>query len=286
MKRNVILAVAALAVASLACSINFNLPDVPRLQTGPTETLTVNEPLPDSGEVVDVTLKMGAGELNVSSGAEGLVEGEIRYNVAEWEPTIANTGDTLTISQGDGDINLGIPESDVVNDWDLKLGDAPMNLTINAGAYEGTLDLGGLPLRNLEIADGASEAHVTFDSLNPEAMDRLVYHTGASDVTLTGLANANFETMSFDGGVGDYTLDFSGELQRDATVTIDSGVSSVRIVVPEGVAVRVEVDGGLNDVSTEGAWSHSGDTYEVSGEGPTLTILVDMGVGSLTLVSE
>lgn len=286
MKRNLFLAVAALAAASLACSINVNLPEIPRLQTGPTETLTVNEPLPEADTVVDVRLEMAGGELSVSGGAEGLVEGELRYNVADWKPTVTNEAGKLIIEQGDARDHLGIPNSDVVNDWNLKLGDAPMNLTVHAGAYEGTLDLGGLPLRRLEITDGASEAKVTFDSLNPEDMDELVYRTGASDVTLTGLANANFETMSFEGGAGDYTLDFSGELQQDATVTVKTGVSSVRIIVPEGMSASIEVDGGLNDVSTEGQWSHSGDTYEVGGEGPTLTIKVDMGIGSLTLVSK
>jgi hypothetical protein len=286
MKRNLYLAVAALAAASLACSINVNLPSIPRLRTGPTETLTVNEPLPEADTVTDVRLEMAGGELDVSGGAEGLVEGEIRYNVAEWKPTVTNEAGELAITQSDSRDRFGIPDSDVINEWRLKLGDAPMKLTLQAGAYEGRLDLSGLPLRRLEINDGASEAKVIFDSVNPEDMDELVYRTGASDVTLTGLANANFETMSFDGGAGDYTLDFSGELQRDATVTVTTGVSSVRIVIPAGMAVSVEVEGGLHDVSTEGEWSHSGDTYEVSGEGTMLTIKVDMGVGSLTLVSK
>ena len=283
MKRLILCAVAVLSLAALACS--FITINIPRLKTGPTETLTVSEPLPDAS-VVDVTLKMGAGELKVSGGAEGLVEGEIQYNVAAWKPTITNDGDSLTIQQGDTNGQIGIPENDVVNQWDLKLGNAPMNLTINAGAYDGALDLSGVPLRNLEINDGASDAVVTFDSVNPEEMETLVYETGASSVDLTGLANANFAEMTFAGGAGDYTLDFSGELQRDATVQVTAGVSSLRIVIPSGTAAKVTVRGGLNDVDTDGDWTTSGDTYETSGDGPTLTIAVEMGVGSLTLVNK
>ena len=45
-------------------------------------------------------------------------------------------------------------------------------------------------------------------------MSILRYETGASTVKLNGLANANFGTLIFSGGAGDYTLDFSGDLQR------------------------------------------------------------------------
>jgi hypothetical protein len=35
------------------------------------------------------------------------------------------------------------------NEWDLKLGSAPMDLVISAGAYDGTIELGGLALKSL-----------------------------------------------------------------------------------------------------------------------------------------
>lgn len=286
MKRYFLLPVAALALAALACSsININ---IPRLKTGPTETFTINEPLPEGNEVVDVTISMGAGKLKLAGGAEGLAAGEVRYNVEEWKPTVTNQDGHLTIEQGSAKDNIGIPEDGdkVVNEWDLKLGDVPMYLVLNAGAYDGTVDLSGLRLRHLEINDGASNAEVLFDSVNPEEMDKLAYKTGASTVKLTGLANANFTEMDFTGGAGSYTLDFSGELQRDATVNVKAGASTVRIVVPEGVAAKVTVTGGLNSVDADSGWEKSGDTYEISGDGPALTFDVEMGVGTLELVSK
>jgi hypothetical protein len=60
----------------------------------------------------------------------------------------------------------------------------------------------------------------------------------------------------------------------------------VRIVVPEGVAAKVTVTGGLNSVDADSGWEKSGDTYEISGEGPALTFDVEMGVGTLELVSK
>jgi hypothetical protein len=110
--------------------------------------------------------------------------------------------------------------------------------------------------------------------------------TGASSVKLTRLVNANFAVMNFKGGAGDYTLDFAGELQQDATVDITAGLGSLKIVVPEGTTAKITISGAINDVRTEGTWAVTGKTYELAGEGKTLTIHVDMGIGSLTLVKK
>jgi hypothetical protein len=114
-------------------------------------------------------------------------------------------------------------------------------------------------------------------------MDNLTYETGASSVTLTGLANANFSSMNFRSGAGNYTLDFTGELQRDASVEIRSGVSNVIIIVPEGTAARLSYEGALLNVDARDSWQASGGDYTLSGDGPTITIDVDMGAGNLEL---
>jgi hypothetical protein len=89
--------------------------------------------------------------------------------------------------------------------------------------------------------------------------------------------------MVFRSGAGDYTLDFSGELQRDAVVTIESGISRVVVIVPEGMNAEVNFTGGLSSVDVDGDWQRSGDEYTLAGEGPRLTINIDMGAGSLEL---
>jgi hypothetical protein len=114
-------------------------------------------------------------------------------------------------------------------------------------------------------------------------MDAFRYTTGASNVDLEGLANANFTDMYFRSGAGSYTLDFSGDLKRDANISIDSGVSTVKVIVPEGVNARLSFDGSLSNVSTNGSWSKSNGDYVMNGSGPTLTFVVKMGAGTLEL---
>lgn len=285
--RKLVLVLLVLALATLACGPNFNI-DVPRLETGPTETTTIDEANPKTDKAVDVELELGAGNLTLAGGADGLATGTIDTNVADWKPQVERTDSRLTIRQGEGEINFGFTDADkIVNKWDLQLGnDVLMDLTITAGAYDGQMELGGLSLERLTVRDGASSVNLSFDEPNQVEMDMLRYNTGASTVTLTGLANANFDDMSFDGGAGTYTLDFSGELQRDATVNVKAGVCTLTIIIPEGTAARINLDGGLTTVKTEGTWSASNDTYETSGEGPKLTINIDLGAATLTLINK
>ncbi len=280
-----VLPVAALAAASLACDININVPDVRHVQTGPEQTITVDEPAP-AGESGTVELQMGAGTLDLRGGGTGLISGEIRVNIDEWVPTITRDGDSVTIAQGNSE--GGFPTGDdVINRWDLTLGDTPLDLIVRAGAYSSNIDLGGVPLRSLNIDDGASSSTVTFSAANPETMSRLDYDTGASTVTLTGLANANAERITFSGGAGTYTLDFTdGELQRDVDVDISVGVCTLTVIVPDGTPVTVTTDNALSSIDTDGSWGVNRDTYTTSGSGPAITINIDMGVGSLNLISK
>lgn len=282
MKHPIIIAILVLALASLACGFNINFNTPRSMETGPDQTETINVKAPAG--TAKLSLAFGAGEIKLAPGAgAALAQGTVTYNVAEFKPEVIENGSEIQIKQGDFEITNILNANKIKNDWDLKLGDAPMALSIEAGAYQGSMSLGGLSLESLAIQDGASQNEVTFDAPNKVEMTVLRYDTGASDVTLKGLANANFNSMIFKAGAGSYDLDFSGDLQRDATVTLDCGLSDMTLRVPSGVHAVVTVDGGLNNVTTGSGWDKSGGTYTQAGDGPTLTIVVNMGAGNLTL---
>lgn len=279
----VVAAVLMLAVAVLGGSLITGC----GIGTGPTQTFDIDEPL-GGAAVSDVTVSMGAGKLDIGSGASGLVSGSITYNVEKWRPEVVRGDSGVTIKQGTTKGLSGLA-TDVVNDWVLRLGAAPIKLAVNAGAYEGTFELGGLSLQRLGIKDGAAKTNVNFASPNPSQMETLSYETGASTVTLSGLADANFKNLQFKGGAGSFTFDFSGELRTSGSATIDAGASKLHIIVPSGTAAKVVVKGRLTDVSQEGTWTATGKTYATSAAassgGKLLTITVNMDVGSLTLTS-
>ncbi|MEP7198516.1 MAG: toast rack family protein [Chloroflexota bacterium] len=268
-----------LALCLTACDISLG--GLPQAKTGPTTTTNINVPLPSAGIVTDVTIALGGGSLDLAGGASALVEGTVQTNVAEWKPTVTNALNNVVIAQGQ---SSPIPDStDTVNKWNLRLGKAPMNLTVKTGATNGTFNLGGVPLRGLHIEQGAASTDIKFASANPEVMKELFVSAGAANISLSGLGNANFETLTFNGGASNYTLDFTGKLQRSATATIRTGVSNVTVIVPDGVNAKATLTGGLRGANYEGAWQKSGDAYTLAGSGPTLTLNVEMALGALQL---
>lgn len=269
------------ALVSLACSFNI---DVPASRTGETQTFTIDEDAPENTPA-RVEINMGGGVLNITGGGSNLVTGSIEYNVEEWEPEIDRGSDSVQISQNRGTIPFPEVGEGFINRWNLQLGDTPMILNIAAGAYEGNLNLSGVPITRLEITGGASDSEIRFDTPNPEELTVFNFETGASNVELIGIGNTNFEEFTFTGGAGNYTIDFSGEYQRDATAEIQGALGNMTIIVPSDVAAEVSLTGSLRNVDTEGAWNASGDTYTTAGTGANLTIEIEMSLGNLTLVN-
>ncbi|MCC7117223.1 MAG: hypothetical protein IT310_01755 [Anaerolineales bacterium] len=270
-----------LALTTLACGFNVQLPKIQ--EPGPDATTALVVPA-TGAEETHLKLSFGAGELNLVPGTgKNLVDGSATYNYPDLKPTISANAGEVEISVGDVTFN-SIPNlNKFKNQWDLALGPDPMALTITAGAYRAAYELGGLALTSLSVQDGAADVNLSFSALNPSEMSTFTYDTGASSIKLTGLANANFSTLNFKGGAGNYTLDFSGALQRDASVKIETGLSDIILVIPEGVNAVVDVDSGASDVNATTGWQKSGETYTQTGTGPTLTIHVEIGAGNLIL---
>ena len=269
---------AVMTLATMACGFSINLPSVPT--PGPEVTDEITVAVPDSGQT-RLKILFGAGELTLYPGAaDMLVEGTATYDIPNFKPEIIQNGSDIEIKQGQlKSLNV----SNFKNEWDLKLGEKPMELEINAGAYKGNYEFGGLALTDLTIKDGASDVNVSFSEPNLTQMSVFRYETGASSVELTGLANANFSTLIFNGGAGEYTLDFSGDLQQDTTARVETGFGDLKLVVPEGVDARVTVEGGPVNVNHSSGWGQSNHTYTQDGSGPTLTIIVKVGAGNVTI---
>lgn len=283
MNHKIVLPFLLIALVTLACGITIDLET--DVKTGPTQVEQINVPfLSPATDTAEVTVSFGAGTLNINAdGKDGLITGSATFNVEDFRPEVSIDGDEVRIEQGSLDLG-GVPAfpDDLINDWVLSIGDAPLELEVNAGAYKGNYDLGGLSIRRLTINDGAAEAQVSFSQSNLVEMSLFKYSTGASNIKLSGLANTNASQLIFRSGAGAYTLDFSGELSRDMQVSIESGVSSLIIIIPADTSVILTTN-GLLSVSASGSWEQEDNTYSLSGSGPTITIEVDMGAGNLVL---
>ncbi|MBN1887704.1 MAG: hypothetical protein JW850_06925 [Thermoflexales bacterium] len=193
----------------------------------------------------DVQLLIGTGELTVSPGADGLLEGVFRYNVKEWKPEVQHSkvGNTASVlvRQGANRDNWGIAGKGARNEWDIRLDTStPMRLTVGMGAGTSKLDLSGLRLTRLNVDAGASETTIRFNTPNPEQLSQIEVNSGAGKVELYSMGNANFERMSVKSGAGELSLDLNGAWTRSASVEVIAGVGRVTVRVPREVGVKVK----------------------------------------------
>jgi hypothetical protein len=283
MNRKLLPVLLVLALSVIACGFHVSVP-INTLTPGPTVIDQINVPLPaDTSQTTSLSLTFGAGTLKVIPGASALVSGTATYNIPDFKPAVTVSASTVRIEQGNWKLT-GIPDlSNIKNEWDLSFGNQPLNLSIEAGAYHAEYKLGGLALTDLTVKDGASDVKMSFDSPNLAEMSLLTYETGASNVSITGLGNANFASLIFHSGAGNFTLDFTGALKRNGSMDIETGVSNMTLVIPSGVPVQLNVEGGLSNVTYDSGWTKNGNLYTQAGSGPQLTATVHIGAGNLTL---
>ncbi|MEJ2759021.1 MAG: toast rack family protein [Anaerolineales bacterium] len=284
-KTSLIIVLVVLALTSLACGITLTLPD-DAIEIGDLRTDTIFIPAPEDSDTTSVKLEFGAGKLILKPGApEGLIAGSASYNVDGLNPEVTISSSEVSIKQEPYKFKLGgLPNvNQVENTWELSFGTQPIELELRAGAFDGDFELGGMALEKLNVFSGASSVEAHFSTPNLSSMSELHFTTGASSAKLYELANANFSLMKFEGGAGDYTLDFSGTLQRDATVEIDAALSNVKIIVPDGTPTTLRLESNLTNVNAHGTWAGGASNYSLAGSGSTLTIVVKLGAGNLDL---
>ena len=97
---------------------------------------------------------------------------------------------------------------------------------------------------------------------------------------------------SYDGGVGDMTIDLSdvdvSDLDEPIRTTVEHGLGDVAIVLPRDADVEVAVDVGVGEVSifgrdglTEGTFEGTGAGSWVGDDEPEIVLDVDSGLGDV-----
>ena len=218
-------------------------------------------------ESVQVEIMMAAGELELSGGANELLEAEFRYNVDELEPEV---------EYSDGRLDVRTPDiqdrvesiwdfDDYRYEWDLRLNDeVPMEMVVEMGAGRADLELGTLSLTELKVTRGAGEVYVDL--------------SGVSSLT----------RLDIDGGAGEVTVDLTGDWATDLDADIAGGVGEITVRLPRSVGVRVGVELGMGQVNASG-FGRDGDDYinDAYGESDvTLRIDIEGGIGEVNLELE
>lgn len=163
----------------------------------------------------------------------------------------------------------------------------PVSLDIEAGATRTALELGGLAVRSLSLSSGASETTVSFEAPNPTRMRRLEVRVGAAGLTIDGLGNATVRDVRVSGGVGNVTLDLSGEWREpEMELDLQLALGGARVAVPEDVGIRVEMSRFLAGFAHPGLVRRGGAFYSENWESATrrLRVRAETALGGLTIV--
>ena len=223
-------------------------------------TLQSARQLHDTG-AYDVRVKYTTGHLDVSPAASPfLYQMDLRYDSEKSSAVHALAeGRVLTLGVERESSVVKAGRSADENRMELTLSQAvPMDLSLELGAVEAELDLGGLSLTSLEIRAGANATRVRFDTPNRVAMRSLEVEAGAASVVVSNIANANAALLNVEAGVGSVELDFSGAWTTNLAAAIDVAFGSLKLIVPRDVGVRLEVGKLLARVTAEGLASRDG----------------------------
>ena len=162
----------------------------------------------------------------------------------------------------------------------------PISLDLSLGASEATVDLSGLRIADLKLDVGAGDVDVYFDQPNPEPLRRMQIEAGLSELRIYSLGNANCQYLIFEGGVGEFFLDFRGNWQKDARAEIDMGLGDLTVKLPRNLGVKLIFDKSFLTSLTADSFIKEGNQYTSENYQQArhhLTLKVEAGIGDINI---
>jgi hypothetical protein len=226
---------------------------------------------PVGGErIVHATIEFGAGAVHVGPAAgTDLYRMQLRYDADRNAPVHrydARTGILRLGLQGNGGAGLRVTSRAQLAqraNFDFSP-TVPMALEANLGSSDAMLDLGGMTIVSLVVRGGASRSTVTFATPNLGECSRADFTLGASELDVTGLANAGCTEIRVDGGVGKAELSFDGTWRRDLTASVSLAMGGLTLRIPRGTGVRLVASRFLASLDADG-FTRAGDTWTTPG---------------------
>jgi len=247
----------------------------------------------DDIQLLVLNISLGAGTFYaVSEDMDNLAKGTIDYDRKKVRISYdyvkdGSTGFLDLTSEHRKKLNIDSDD----NNWDIVLSKKySTELTTELGACKADFDLGGIPLTYFSLDIGAAEGKVDFSTPNPDEMVKMEVDAGAASLKIKHLGNANFRRLKFEGGVGDFEIDFSGNYRTKSRAVVSIGLGSAKIYIPRDLPVSVEADDnflssvefiGYDGKEIEDNFMET-DNFRKSDYG--LDLEVDVGLGSVEII--
>ena len=124
-------------------------------------------------------------------------------------------------------------------------------LTVRLKAGELRMDLGGLKMEELNVSSWAGETRVDFDTPNQIAMEMMDISAKIGECRLEQLGNARFKRARIDGGIGELSVDFSGEVYPEGRAKVDLDIGEASVYLPEDKNVQLFIGGTFSFMSAK-----------------------------------
>jgi len=192
-------------------------------------------------KAVRMSVKMPAGEIHMSGGAEHVLEGDFNYGDGWLPPNIDHS-----VSDGVGELDLTqdsggklMVRSD--NTWNLKVSDSlPLDLEVDVGAGRGEFRFAKVNLTRLELNIGAGQVEVDLSGERAKDLEVEV-HGGVGEATVRLPKNVGV-VATVHGGLG--SVDTQGLKQED-----DQYVNEAYGKSP--TTIHLNVNGGIGSIKLQ-----------------------------------
>ena len=111
--------------------------------------------------------------------------------------------------------------------------DRPFSLAGEIGMGSSSLELGGLALQSLDLELGAGEHTLSFATPTAAPLSRLALDSSMGELEVSLAGNASPRELSIEHGMGDLRLDLGGRWRNDGRVSLDLGMGSCRVDLPD-----------------------------------------------------
>lgn len=226
-------------------------------------TLDASRQLRDTTPL-NVRVEYAAGRLDLAPGTTSdLYAMHLRYDADRVEPLsrFDSAARALAIGVRSAQLSWNRGEREEGTMQATLSARVPMELTLEIGAVEGDVQLGGLRLTDFALKGGAAELTLRFDAPNPVPMRAMTLEVGAADVKVLHAINAQTERVQATVGVGALDLDFTGPLAHDLDISASLALGDFTLRVSPEVGVYADASTFLGDLSDSGLEKRAGGWY-------------------------
>jgi hypothetical protein len=194
-------------------------------------------------------ITMGAGNLEIGGGAPALMQADFTYNVDAWKPDVeydvSPSGDesvgNLSVKQP-ANIELDPNLTDFRYDWNIRFNnDVPLDLRVDLGAGNGSLDASSLNLTALDVAAGAGDLRVDLSG-QPQQAVSVTIRGGVGNLTVL-LPNQAPVKVDVAGGLGRVVATGLTRNEEGSFVSPSLGSAEPSLIV--------DIQGGVGEVDLE-----------------------------------